>query len=329
MVARQLRALGGRNGIRPPSLTVGNGGSPTRPGEAPEERVATGLGWFSVGLGLAQLLAPRALSRLIGLRGDSRDVLLMRFVGMRELGAAVAIFTRLRPSGALWARVAGDTMDLALLGAAFASKKSHKGQLAAATAAVAGVTALDVFEAMQLSGNKRGAGGRDMQVTKVITVNRPPEEVYGFWQNFENFPRFMSHLESVQTNGNGRSHWKATGPAGTTVEWDAELVEDRPNELLAWRSVAGAEVENAGAVRFTPAPGGRGTEVRVDLEYSPPAGVFGAAVAKLFGQAPEQQMDTDLRAFKQVMELGEVVHSDASIHAMPHPARPPESVPGR
>ncbi len=151
-----------------------------------------------------------------------------------------------------------------------------------------------------------------MQVTKVITVNRPPDEVYGFWQNFENFPRFMSHLESVQTNGNGRSHWKATGPAGTTVEWDAEVVDDVPNHLIAWRSLEGADVPNSGSVRFTPAPRGFGTEVTVELEFRLPAGALGAAVSKLFGEEPGQQLRDDLRRFKQVIETGEVVRSDGS-----------------
>jgi len=168
-----------------------------------------------------------------------------------------------------------------------------------------------------------------LHVTKAITVNRPAEEVYRFWRSFENFPRFMHYLESVQTNGNGRSHWRAKGPGGKTVEWDAEIVEDRPNELIAWRSVPGSEVENAGSVRFVPALGGRGTEVHVELDYNPPAGVLGAAVATLLGREPAQEMTADLRAFKQVMELGEVVQSDASLAGEPHPAQPPERVPAR
>ncbi len=168
-----------------------------------------------------------------------------------------------------------------------------------------------------------------MHVTKVITVNRPADEIYRFWRSFENFPRFMHYLESVQTNGDGRSHWRAKGPAGKTVEWDAEIVEDRPNELIAWRSVEGSEVENAGSVRFVRAPGGRGTEVHVELDYNPPGGAVGAAVASLFGKEPAQEMSADLRAFKQMMELGEVVQSEASAVGEPHPARPPERVPAR
>ena len=321
--------IGQRNAASQGGNASHSSGSSRRAGSDPDERVATGLGWFSIGLGLVQLLAPRALSRTIGRPGNGRDVWIQRFVGLRELTAGVAILRRPRPAEWVWSRVAGDTMDLALLGAGFASKKSDKNRLAAATAAVAGIAVLDLYDAMQLTRKKRGGGGRDMHVTKAITINRSQDEVYAFWHNFENFPRFMNHLESVRTNGDGRSHWKAKGPAGKTVEWDAEIVEDRPNELIAWRSVPGSEVETAGSVRFTPAPRGLGTEVRVEMDYDPPAGVVGAAVAKLFGREPAGELITDLRQFKQVMELGEVVHSEASIVGEPHAAQPPETVPGR
>ena len=156
-----------------------------------------------------------------------------------------------------------------------------------------------------------------------MTINRSPEEIYHFWRDFQNLPRFMDHLESVDVLDERRSHWRAKAPAGKTVEWDAEIIEDRPNELIAWRSLENADVPNTGSVRFVPAPGGRGTEVHVELKYDPPGGAVGVAIAKLFGEEPNQQVATDLRRFKQVMETGEVVQSDASIHRGPHPARPP------
>jgi uncharacterized membrane protein len=160
-------------------------------------------------------------------------------------------------------------------------------------------------------------------VTKTITVDRSPEEVYRFWRALENLPRFMAHLESIESRDGRRSHWKARGPAGMTIEWDAEIIDDRPNQLIAWRSLEGADVDSQGIVRFTRAPGGRGTEVHVELRYDPPAGRLGAAVAKLFGREPGQQIAGDLRRFKQVLEVGEVVHSDASVHRGTHPAQPP------
>ncbi len=166
-----------------------------------------------------------------------------------------------------------------------------------------------------------------MKVTKTTTINSSPEELYRFWRDFENLPRFMRHLESVRVTEPGRSHWKAKAPAGTTVEWDAEITEDRPNELIAWRSLEGADVENSGSVRFTPATGGRGTVVTVNVEYDPPGGKVGSLVAKLFGEEPEQQVQDDLRAFKQVIETGEVVLSEATIrgtHFFQRPGQHPE-----
>jgi len=151
----------------------------------------------------------------------------------------------------------------------------------------------------------RGAS-EPLHVEKSLTINRPAEDLYRFWRDFANLPRFMKHLDTVSTNGERRSHWEATGPAGTKVKWDAEITEDRPNELIAWRSLEGADVDNSGMVRFEPATGGRGTVVRVVLDYNPPAGALGAAVAKLFGEAPQQQIEGDLRRFKNIMEAGEI-----------------------
>jgi uncharacterized membrane protein len=152
-----------------------------------------------------------------------------------------------------------------------------------------------------------------LHVTKRVTINRPRDEVYRFWRNFENFPRFMLHLESVTATGDRRSHWVAKAPAGTNVEWDAEIVTDRPGELLSWKSFAGSDVPNNGTVRFADAPGDRGTEVRVEVQYDPPVGSAGALIAKLFGEEPGQQIADDMRRFKQVMETGEVVRSDGSL----------------
>jgi uncharacterized membrane protein len=149
------------------------------------------------------------------------------------------------------------------------------------------------------------AGGRGVKVEKSVTINKSAGELYNFWLNFENLPRFMNHLEEVRVTGDGRSHWVAKGPAGTRVEWDAESYNLVENEIIAWRSLEGSQVANAGSVHFKAAPEGRGTEVRVVLKYDPPAGVLGAWVAKLFGEAPDQQIEEDLGRFKQLMETGE------------------------
>ncbi|HWI14268.1 MAG TPA: SRPBCC family protein, partial [Burkholderiales bacterium] len=137
---------------------------------------------------------------------------------------------------------------------------------------------------------------------------------------------FMHHLESVQVLDEQRSHWIAKGPAGKRVEWDAEITAERPGEMIAWRSMEGADVYNAGTVEFEARPAGRGTIVRVELEYRPPGGIAGTAFAMLFNRSPEQQIYDDLRRFKQIMEIGEIVRSDASPlgtgDMTPHPARP-------
>jgi uncharacterized membrane protein len=147
------------------------------------------------------------------------------------------------------------------------------------------------------------ARGQGIKVEQSIKVNRPPEEVYRFWRQLENLPRFMDHLESVTLIDENRSHWVAKAPAGTKVEWDATIHNEIENELIAWRSLPGADVDNAGSVHFTLS--GNGTEVRVVLSYDPPAGRVGAAVAKLLGEEPSQQVEEDLRRLKQVMEASE------------------------
>jgi uncharacterized membrane protein len=173
-----------------------------------------------------------------------------------------------------------------------------------------------------------------MQVKQTIMINGAPEELYRFWRDLQNLPRFMKHLESVTTKqmmrqtgaeqesvgatshpagrpiGDGRSHWVAKAPAGTTVEWDAEITEDRPNELIAWRSLEGADVDSAGTVGFEQAPGGRGTVVKLEMHYQPPAGALGAGIAKLFGKDPEWQVKEALRRFKQLIEIGEVITTE-------------------
>ena len=275
-----------------------------------QERLARVLGWFSIGLGVPQLVAPGAVNRLVGVRNDRRNRTIMRFVGVRELAGGAGILDRPRPAGFLAARVAGDAMDLLLLRAALRAKGVVRQRVAAASAVVAGVAALDVVASAKTSrSSDPTTHGSAIRVRTAITVNRPPEAVYGHWHRLENLPQFMYHLESVQVDEGGRSRWVAKAPAGTTVEWEAEIVEDVPNELIAWRSLDGADVPNSGSVRFRPAPAGRGTEVTLELEYEPPGGAVGAAGARLFGEEPVQQVKDDLRRFKQVMETGEVVRS--------------------
>lgn len=140
------------------------------------------------------------------------------------------------------------------------------------------------------------------RVEKRVTINRPLDEIYDFWRNFENLPKIMSHLETVTVLPNKRSHWKAKAPLGTSVEWDAEITSEQKNQFISWRSLEGADVDNSGSVRFE--RDGDATTVIVKLDYTPPAGSLGAAVARLFGENPDQQLDDDLQKFKKTMEKG-------------------------
>jgi uncharacterized membrane protein len=157
-------------------------------------------------------------------------------------------------------------------------------------------------------------GERSIRVEKVITVNKPIDVVYDAWRDVTSLPRILSHLRSVTEIGAGRTHWVANAPLGQTVEWDAETMVDQENRVISWRSVGDSIAPNVGAVRFQEAPGERGTEVRVRLEYTPPLGSLGATVAKLFGEEPGMQVEDDLRRFKTLLETGEVPTTERQPH---------------
>lgn len=143
-------------------------------------------------------------------------------------------------------------------------------------------------------------------VNKSVTIHRPALELYTFWRNFENLPHFMNNVESVQVEAGGwRSHWKVSAPAGTSVEWDAEIIDDQPGHHISWQSLEHADVKNSGIVYFEPLDDGRSTVVRVEMQYDPPAGALGVAIAKLFGEEPEIQVEEDLQRFKHLMETGQ------------------------
>jgi uncharacterized membrane protein len=266
-----------------------------------------GLGWASAGLGLPQLAAPRWFNRFIGVGEAPRHQATTALVGVRELAAAAGLLTSENPLW-LWARVAGDLMDLGLLGAALANHdRRGLGRTVAATAAAAGITGADLYAAVTRSQRKT-----EMDLTAAVTVGTSPQEAYDRWRQLESLPQFMAHLDEVRPTGNGTTHWRASAPFGRSVEWDADITEDVAGELIAWRSVGDPDVPNDGEVRFRPAPGGRGTEIHVTLRYWVPGGKLGEAVARYFGEDPHQQLDDDLRRFKQIVETGEVVRSEGA-----------------
>jgi uncharacterized membrane protein len=275
---------------------------------AQTQRLVRSLGWFSIGLGLAELATPGTLARLAGMNGNRG---LIRALGVREIAHGVGILSRRKPVGWVWSRVFGDIIDLAVLGKAAAQPNSNKRRIVAAAAAVTGVTVLDFKAGQELTRVAAEIEDDDsIHVTSSIVISRPAEEIYKFWRDFKNLPRVMKHLESVEVIDGTRSRWVAKGPAGKHVQWEAEMTEDRPNELIAWRSIESSTVENYGAVRFEPAPGGRGTIVYVELNYRPPGGLLAATIAKLLGEEPQIQLKDDLRRLKQIMEAGEIVTTE-------------------
>jgi uncharacterized membrane protein len=290
-------------------MSVGKNGS-----AAPADRLARGLGVFSLTVGVPQILAPGRMNRMIGVRDDAPSRMWMRAVGVREIAAGVGIFATRRPTGWVWARGAGEALDPALPGLALRDRSREPARTLAATGAVAGALAADVVDGVRLL---RSSGGEEqpeppIRLRAAITVNREPDELYALWRDLEGLPRFMAHLDEVRATGDGRSHWTAHGPMGTTASWDAETTEDVAGERISWRSLEGSKVRTSGTVRFVPAPGNQGTEVHLDMSYEPPAGAVGALAAKLFGEDPATQVKDDMRRFKQIAETGEVVRSDGT-----------------
>lgn len=205
----------------------------------------------------------------------------------------------------------------AILAAIGIARKSGPG---IATAAVGGLLLLRgmtgkcmMYKALGINTAEEEEAGQDLaergiHVEHTFLINRTPAELYQYWRNFENLPAIMSHLKQVRVIDQQRSHWTAKAPriAGGSVEWEAEIVRDDPNQCIAWRSLPGADVDNADEVRFSTAPADRGTEVHVRMSYLPPAGRVGHWLAKLFGSDATNQIREDLRRFKRMMEVGEV-----------------------
>jgi len=271
---------------------------PERRGEnTSPRRLAKALGWFSIGLGVTEIVAPGILARLIGTRKRPNT---MRLMGVREVAAGIGILAARRPGPWLWARVAGDAVDLASLASAVGSSRART-RLGATIGAVAGVTALDAICARQLQPTSKGT-----HFTASMIINKSPEECYRYWHDVTKLPTFIDHLKSVQVTGDRRTHWVSQGPAGEDLEWDAEITEDVPNQVIAWRSVEGSQFPNWGRVRFESAPAGRGTIVRLLMNYDAPWQSSLPLLSGILGSDPAMRVRRDLMRFKQRMETGEV-----------------------
>ena len=268
---------------------------------------ARALGFLSVGLGLAGLLAPRAVGQLIGMPGRES---LLRFVGARELASGAGLLTQQKATPWLWSRVAGDAMDLAFLATGLNPSNPTRGRTAGAILTVAAITALDVVASLRETSQPREAfraakGASEQLVEHTVTVNRSPQECYAFWRDVSNLSKFSPMLEKVTAIDDRRSHWVLRGTAGAKIEWDSQITVDKPGERIAWHSLSGA-VKHAGTVRFERAPGGRGTFVTAMMHYQPPGGRIASGFAKLLGKDPNHQVREDLRRFKSLLETGEI-----------------------
>ena len=288
------------------------------------------LGWLSAGTAVPLLLTPGGFGMAIGVGDGPRQRAAVTTAGVRELAAAVGLLRWPSPVW-LWARVGGDVMDLGLLGRALGSASNydsydmrHKRRILAALGAVACITGVDVYTAATRSPRRA-----EVRLAASVTVATSASQAHELWRRLEILPSFMAQVDEVTMTGPVTSHWRASAPFGRTVEWDAEITDDVSGEMLAWRSLDNAPIYNEGDVRFTPASGGRGTEIHVTLRYSMSAVGLAVPAARYFGAHPSERLYEELRRFKQVAETGEVVRSEGAPGGKParrefpqHPARP-------
>ncbi len=262
-------------------------------GTQADETLARGLGWFSLALGLAEVLAPRGLARLVGVPERAG---LVRLMGLRELASGAAILAQ-PAAGPVWSRVGGDAVDLVLLGSAFLGRDGANahGRTAAALAAVAGVTAVDVACAASLERRQPKSGVRPRAV---FTIDRPAEACYAAWRALEILPCILPGVEAVEPAGDRRFTWTLLRN-GRRIRGDVEVTDDLPNQRVAWQSVKNAPFQTSGSVSFAPAPGNRGTVVRLEADLD---AVAPSKVARLLGRDEAREV---LRRFKQWMETGE------------------------
>lgn len=275
-------------------------------------RLARGLGWFSVCLGLAEIISGRELDRYLG---TGRRQGILRLFGLRELGAGAVILAQREPNAAsVWSRVGGDVMDLIFLGTALEHQgnKTRLERLTVATTTVAAITALDIYCAWQLGRTPKTSEEESVQVGRAeanSTINGTPEELYALWRDPETLTQVMGHFATVAAKSEDHAEWTVHGPAGTTLQWESQIVQEEPGQFLRWYSLQGAKIPNGGSIKFAPAVGGRGTVATLSVDFNPPGGVFGKAAAKAVGMVPHALAIQALQRFKRLAEKGGVAAS--------------------
>lgn len=225
---------------------------------------------------------PTIADRSWPLTQSDTNIAMPERLGTGTLGAALALGGALRGGLAGWSLAAGGGLMLA---------RAVKGHCAC-------YAALGIGQAAGLTSG--------IVVRRSVTIDRPAAELYAFWRDLTNLPKIMRHVKSVRPMGDNRSHWVVRGPLGTEIQWDAVTSGERENELIQWHADAATLLTHSGSVAFLPAPADRGTEIHVLLSYQPAGGRAAAALARLFGSEPGQEIADDLRKFKQQMESGEM-----------------------
>jgi uncharacterized membrane protein len=280
------------------------------------QKMANGLGWFSIGLGVAELLAPKQMEKLIGVRDRDWRRNILRTYGLREITAGVGILAKPDAPGWLWTRVAGDIVDLATLGRAMNTNQVNRARVARATAAVIGVTALDVLCGAQLSRTEPFCAATS------VLVQGSTEDLYNFWRNLSNVTALEPALESVRPLGDQHWRWQVKLPAGRALEFDTETIEDQPNRRIAWRSTEGSPVKLQVTIDFKPATANHGTMVRAELQMKGSIAML-AKPAHAAGLGPELRLEQHLRRFKQLMEAGEIARAYPGQATQPVPRPEP------
>lgn len=268
------------------------------------------LGWFSLGLGLAEIAAPKKVAKLAGL-SNGRGV--VKAFGVREVISGFAVLAAPVAKYGLWARVAGDLLDLAVVGKGLAESESLKRRrrLKTAAAAILGITALDLYSSYKETAGDgysrtRGAALPEPVIAREsVTIKKPAEDLYLRWRNFSKLPRFFSFLEMVEEISEKQSRWKLKSFAGLNIEWVAELLDDKPGTVISWRTIEGSDISHAGSVSFKATGRGGETILTAELQFTA-GGRPSSRINKAINWLGEHKLKHDLRRFKQLMETGEI-----------------------